>query len=259
MQTDQNQGGFYLGSDALSTTSTNTQTMVEYLWQNAYEPIVINRDEERSNSGDAHKILNLMATKVQSAEKSIAKRVEQALSQPVGSAGNLIDLETLVGTGTVGSIGGATDTFWQSTVTASGSFAAQGLTDMTTAYYAVASSADMDTPNFIFTTKTIYQRYENTRLPLERIANGNLAANAGFKSLTFKGEPVAYGNFVRSGILFGLNLNYVKLYVDSATDFVITDFKEPINQTIKSAFCLWRGNMGTNNRRRQFKLTGITA
>lgn len=258
MEKDQNQGGFYLGDDPLATTSTNTQTMVEYQWQNAYEPIQITRDEERANSGSQHKILNLMATKMQSAEKAIARRVEQALSQPVGAANKLIDMETLVNTGTLGSIAGATDTFWQSTVTTSGVFATQGLTDMTTSYYAVSSSASQDTPNFIITTKTVFQKYEQTRTPLERISNGNLAANAGFKSLTFKGEPIVYGNYVRTGLMFMLNLNYVKLYVDSATDFIVTDFKEPVNQTAKVAFILWRGNMGTNNRRRLTKLTTIS-
>jgi len=232
--------------------------MVEFQWQNAYEPIQITRDEERQNSGDQHKILNLMAVKTQAAEKAIAKRIEQALSYPVAGAGKLLDLETIVGTGTAGSINGAVDTFWQSVVTTSGAFATQGLSDMTTAFYAVSSSADMDSPNLVLTNKTIFKKYEDTRLPLERISSGVLAANAGFKTLTFKGEPVVYGNFIRSGKMFLLNLNYLKFYIDSMTDFVITDFKEPVNQTAKVAYVLWRGAMGTNNRRRQAKLQSIT-
>lgn len=259
MEKDQNQGGFYLGDDVLATTSINTQTMVEYQWQNLYEPIQITRDEERSNSGDAHKILNLMATKMKAAEMSAAKRLEQALSQPVAGAGNIVDLETMVdSSGVCGSINGTNDTFWQATEVTSGVFATQGLTDMTTAYNAVSSSSSMGNPNFIITTKTIYQKYEATRLPLERISSGALAANAGFKSLTFKGEPIVFGNFIRSGLLFGLNLETIKLYVDSATDFIVTDFKEPTNQTAKVAFVLWRGSFGTNNRRRNFKLTTIS-
>jgi hypothetical protein len=201
VEKEQNNGGFYIGDDALATTQSNTQTMVEYQWQNAYEPIQITRDEERQNSGDSHKILNLMAVKTQASEKAIAKRIEQALSYPVAGAGKLIDLVT---------------------------------------------------------NKTIFKKYEDTRVPLERISNGNLAANAGFKSLTFKGEPVVYGNFIRSGRLFLLNLNYIKFYVDSATDFIITDFKEPVNQTAKVAYVLWRGQMGTNNRRRQAVLSSIS-
>lgn len=258
IESEQDNGGFYLGADVLNNTQDNTLTMVEYRWQNVYEPIVITRDEERSNSGSDHKILELVGTKMLLSEKAISKRMDQALSTPVGEANNLIDLETMINTGTLGSIAGGTDTFWQSTVTASGAFATQGLTDMTTAFYAVSGSSNEDTPTHILTNKTIFQKYEQTRLPLERISNGDLSANAGFRNLTFKGIPVMYGNFIGSGLMFGLNMNYVRLVVDSATDFATTEFITPTNQTVKVAYILWRGNFITNNRRRNFKLTGIT-
>ncbi len=259
IESEQDNGGFYLGADVLNNTQDNTLTQVEYKWQNVYEPINITRDEERSNAGDEHKILDLVGTKTILSEKAIAKRLDQALSTPVGAANNLNDLESIVGTtNTLGSISGGTDTFWQSTVTASGAFATQGLTDMTTAFYAVSASASEDGPTHIVTNKTIFQQYEQTRLPLERISNGDLSANAGFRNLTFKGIPVVYGNFIGSGLMFGLNFNYLNLYVDSATDMVTTPFITPTNQTVRVAYILWRGNLGTNNRRRNFKLTGIT-
>jgi hypothetical protein len=257
IESEQDNGGFYLGDDLLNSTQSDTLTMCEYRWQNCYEPIQITRDEERNNSGDIHKILDLAGTKTILSEKAIAKRMEQALSTPVGAANNLIDLETLVNTGTLGSIAGGTDTFWQSTVTASGAFATQGLTDMTTGYYAVSGGANTDNPTHFWTTKAVFQALENTRLPLERISN-TLTANSGFENLTFKGRPVMYGNFISTGLLFGLNENYVSLKVDSETDMVTTEFIQPTNQTLRVAYILWRGNLTTNNRRRHFKLTGIT-
>lgn len=256
----QSSGGFYLGSDTLNTTQPNVNTQVEYRWQNMYEPIQISRDEERANSGDMHKIVDLLGTKVQSAELAIAERAEEAFSTPVAEANNIVDLETLVNTGTLGTIAGATDTFWQATVTTSGSFAAQGLTDMATAHYAVSSSSSVDTVDTILTNKTIFQYFERTRLPLERVSNGNLTANAGFTNLTFKGTPVMYGNFIGSGLMFGLNSNYIDYVVDSETDFVMTPFLQPVNQTAKVAFILHRTTGPvTTNRRRHFKLQSITA
>lgn len=259
IKSDQNAGGFYLGSSALNTTQTDTETQVEYRWQNMYEPIQLNRDEERMNSGDEHKILDLVSEKIERSELAIAKRAEQALSTPVAGANNLIDIDTMVSTGTLGTIPGGTQTFWQSTVTASGSFAAQGLTDMTTATYAVASSATVDTPTIYITDKTNFQRFESTRLPLERISNGDLTANVGFRNLTFKGVPLVYGNFITSNTLLGLNMNYIDLVVDSETDMAMTPWVMPVNQTVKVAFILWRGNLCTMNRRRHFKLTGLLA
>jgi hypothetical protein len=254
----QNAGGFYLGADVLNNTQLLSTTLLEYKWQNAYEPIVINRDEERQNSGDMHKIIDLVGTKIQLSERAIQDRMENALSTPVGEANNLIDLETLVAAGTLGSIAGASNTFWQSTVTASGSFATQGLTDMTTATYQVSSSATVDNPTHYITNKVIFQKFEQTRLPLERISNGTMSANAGFTNLTFKGKPLVYGNYIGTGLIFGLNMNYIYLAVDSETDFVTTPFISPTNQTIKVAYILWRGNLLTNNRRRHFKLTSVT-
>ena len=186
----QSAGGFYLGADVLNNTQTNSLDTVEYLWQNAYEPIQITRDEERQNSGQVHKILDLVATKTELSRKAIVERLDQALSTPVGEANNLIDLETLVNTGTLGNIAGGTSTYWQATVTASGVFSTQGLTDMATATLAVSSSANIDNPTAYITTKTIWGKFWNTRLPLERLANGDMTANAGVKNLTFMGVPV---------------------------------------------------------------------
>lgn len=258
IESQQDEGGFYLGADVLNNTQTNTLTMVEFKWQNAYEPIQLTRDEERQNSGSEHKILDLVATKTMLSEKAIAKRLSQAFSVPVAGAGNLIDLTTLVNTGTLGSIAGATDTFWQATSVTSGAFATQGLPDMNNAYYTVSSGANEENPTHILTTKAIFQKYEQTRLPLERISNGDLSANAGFKNLTFKGIPIVYGNYISSGVMYMLNMNYVKLVVDSATDMYTTPFISPTNQMVRVAYILWRGNLITNNRRRQVKLTSIS-
>lgn len=253
----QDDGGFYLGADVLNNTQGNDTGLVEFRWQNAYEPISITRDEERQNSGDMHKIIDLVATKMELAERAIKDRIDQALTTSVAQANNLLDLETLVNTGTLGTINGGTDTFWQSTVTASGNFAAQGLTDMTTATYAVSSSASVDNPTVYLTNKTIYQKFGQTRLPLERISN-SLTANAGFTNFTFMGKPLTYGNYVGTGLLFGLNFNYIYWAVDSATDFITTPFISPTNQTVKVAYILLRCNLITNNRRRHFKLTGLS-
>ena len=254
----QDDGGFYLGADVLNNTQGHDTTIVEFRWQNAYEPITVTRDEERMNSGATHKLLDLVGMKTQLSERAIQDRLDQALSTPVSTANNLIDVDTLVGTGTLGTIAGGTYTFWQATRTTSGAFATQGLTDMVTGTYAVSSSAMVDNPTVYLTTKTIFQKFEQTRLPLERISNGSLSANAGFTNLTFKGKPVIYGNYVGSGLLYGLNMNYIYLAVDTATDLVTTPFITPTNQTVKVAYILWRGNMVTNNRRRHFRLGSIT-
>ena len=254
----QTAGGFYLGADILNNTQLNTLNTVEFKWQNAYEPIQITRDEERQNSGEVHKILDLVATKTELSRKAIVERIDQAITTPVADANNLEDLETIVNTGALGNLNGSTDTFWQATVTTSGAFATQGLTDMNTATLAVSSSANLDNPTIYITNKTVWGKYWATRLPIERLSNSDMTANAGAKNLTYMGVPVVYGNHTGSGLLFGINQNYTYLVVDTMTDLITTDFIMPTNQTVKVAYYLWRGAFVTNNRRRNFKLTSIS-
>jgi hypothetical protein len=241
----------------MNTTQGDNTQLCEFKWQNMYEPIQITRDDERQNAGSSHKLLDLVGTRIQLAELAIKDRLGQALVTDVSDSNNLIDMSSLVGTGTLGTVAGATDTWWQSTVTSSGAFATQGLTDMQTLYYALSSSSVQDNPTHIITTSAIFQKYEQTRLPLERIQNTD-TANAGFVNLTFKGVPIIYDQYVDSGTLYMMNTNYWNLVVDSATDFVTTPFIAPTNQTVKVAFILWRGQQTTNNRRRFGKLTSVS-
>lgn len=262
MVNKQDDGGFYLGADVLNNTQKNFANQVEFLWQNAYEPIQLTRDEERQNNGDAHRIMSLIGAKTMSSQKAIADRLEQAVSAPLASANNLLDLQTMCDTGPYGSLSGSTTTAWQATKITSGAFSSQGLTDMTTATYLVSAAANVDNPTHYITNKTVFQKFEQTRLPLERISqSGNGAgstASAGFTNLVFKGRPVMYGNYINAGIMLGINMNYVHLTVDSATDLITTDFMSPVNQTVRVAYILWRGALWTDNRRRNFQLNSIT-
>ena len=63
IESKQDDGGFYLGADVLNNTQGHDTTLVEFKWQNCYEPIQITRDEERSNAGDMHKIIIVVILK----------------------------------------------------------------------------------------------------------------------------------------------------------------------------------------------------
>ena len=253
----QTDGGFFLGRDPLNTTQGENAILCEYRWQNAYEPIQITFDDEMDNSGDEAKLIDLAGVRMKQAELAIKDRLGQALVTSVAGANNLIPLSTLVATGTLGTVAGGTDTFWQSTVTTSGAFATQGLTDMQTLYSTLSSSSMMDTPTHAITTRTVWNRFYATRLPLERLMNTS-TGSAGFQNITFNGIPVIWDQYCDSGVLYMLNSNYWNLTVHEKVDFTTTDFIRPSNQMVKVAFILWRGNQTTDNRRRLGKLQSIT-
>src|SRR4051812_38326089 len=62
------QGGWYAGSDTLDTTYTDVMTAAEYSWKQVYENITIQRIDEIKNSGDPAK-LNFVKQKTMIAQK----------------------------------------------------------------------------------------------------------------------------------------------------------------------------------------------
>ena len=245
----------YSAYGTLDTTPQEGMTVAEYNWKQYAGTLSISRKERRQNSGE-DAVINLVEAKAKQLEISLQEQLEEDALKATPGADDLDSVDTLVGTGTVGGIAGATLTFWQSTVTASGSFAGQGLSDMRTGYNTV--SKGNDAPDLGLSTQTVFEYYENTLQPQQRFTNTKLL-DGGFQSLMFKGMAMTWSEKVISGYLYMLNSKYLSLDVDKETDFVTTPFIEPTNQDAATAKLLFMGNLTCSNRKRQFKMTGITA
>lgn len=251
-------GGWYSGYEQLNTTPQEGLRPAEFLWRQCAYSITISRLEERQNSGK-HRMINLLESKTYQAEQSIRDAIASALLATSRSSKAINTLNELIdSSGTVGGIGRTGNSWWQSTETASGSFAGQGISDMRTLYNTISSSAGKDHPDLIVTTRTIYEYYENALLPQVRYQSLEMA-NASFESLRFKAADIVYDQYADSGIMLMLNSKYITLVIDKATDFITTPFVKPANQDAKTAQILFMGNVTTNNPRRLGKLTGITA
>ena len=251
-------GGWYSGYESLDTTPQEGMRPAEFLWAQCAYSISISRLEERQNSGK-NRMINLLEAKTYQAENSIKDRIAQAIfatskvSKAIETLAELVD-----SSGTIGGIARATNSWFQATETASGSFAAQGISDMRTLYNVISSSAGKDHPDLIISTRAIYEYYENALLPQVRYQSLEMA-NAGFESLRFKAADIVYDQYATSGVIYQLNSKYVTLVVDKETDFITTPFVKPANQDAKTAQILFMGNITVNNPRRLGKLTGVTA
>ncbi len=248
--------GPYNGYETFDTTPQENTNLAEYQWQQAYATITISGRDEMINSGE-QQLIDLLAVKIQQAELSLRDDVGKAVMQSVPTYAQLSPLSTIVNTGTLAGIAGATETYWQSTVTSSGAFASQGLTDMRTLFNTISASGSSDHPDAGFTTQTVFEAYESILEPKERITNTALA-DAGIRNLEFKGIPLTYDQYCDSGILYFLNSNYLSLVIHSERDFTTTPFVKPTNQDAKTAAILLMFAQTTNNRRRQGKLTSIS-
>jgi len=248
---------FYNGYDTLDTTPQEGFTTAQYKWKEAAVSIsVSNREENIQNSGSSA-VMNLVQQKIKQATLSLKDLINTALYAATPGSNDVTSLATLVlASGTIGDINSATYSWWQSDVDASGSFAAQGRSDMLTLYNALLVAGDA--PDFIVTTPTVHAYYEGSQIPQLRYTSNN-SADASFGTLTFKGIPVLMDVAATAGVMYFLNSKNLEFYISAGNDMKMTEWVKPSNQTAKVAQLIMACELATNNRRRLGKLTGITA
>ncbi len=246
----------YSQYETLDTTPQEGMTIARYSWRQYGATIAISGREKRSNMGEAG-MIDLLEAKTKQAELSLRNLISTDL-WGTNAAGNQLDGLDLVvdSTGTVGGLNQSTFAWWASTETGSGSFAAQGISDMRTLYNTI--SFGNDAPDACFTTQAVHEFYEDTLQPQARYQSMK-AADAGFQNLLFKGIPVLFDRDVASGRLYFLNSEYMNMVVHRDANFSTGKFIEPENQDASVAKILLQANVTTNNRRMHGKLTGITA
>lgn len=251
-------GKWYSGYEQLDTTPQEGMRPAEFLWRQCAYSISISRLEERQNSGK-HRMISLLEAKTFQAEQSIRDAIAESLFATTRAAKEINTLNELVDSaGTIGGVARATNSWWSATETSSGSFAAQGISDMRTLYNTISSSAGKDHPDMIMTTQSIYEYYENSLTSQVRYQSMEMA-NAGFESLRYKAADIVYDQYCNSGVMYMLNSKYMSLVIDKETDFAVTPFIRPSNQDAKTAQILFMGNVTINNPRRLGKLTSVTA
>ena len=248
----------YSGAETLDTTLQDEFTVAKYDWKQYSATVGITGRERRQNNGEAA-MIDLLSGKVKVAEMSLRDRMSlDVFGDGTGNNNkNMGGLDLLVSaTSTAGLLAPATYTWWVSTVTSGGSFAAQGIDDMRTTFNTI--SFGNDKPDFIVTTQDVFEFYEKALQPQERFVDIK-SADAGFQNLTFKGVPMHFDRDCNSGTMYFLNSNYLNLVVHSQADFSTGEFLTRVDQDVTSSKILWQGNMTTNNRRYLGKITGITA
>jgi hypothetical protein len=94
---------------------------------------------------------------------------------------------------------------------------------------------------------------------------GTVAANQGFRALTFRGIPVVADEKCTAGAIFTLNEKHLFFYVipqpgrEVKAGFAWTGFKEPVNQDADAGQFLWYGQFITDSPRLHARRTGVTS
>ena len=246
-------GGWYSGTDTLTTTDSQIITAAEYDWKFLYENITILGTEEIKNSGETAK-LKLAKQKMEVAEKTMADRLGTGLYSNATDAKSIVGLQQIVGTSnTIGGISQSTYTWW----------AAQLNTSVTTLSLSAmqgrysACRVDNDKPSVIMTTDALYDIYWSLLQPQQRFQDSK-TASAGFDSLMFNSTPVISDSHCPSGDMYFLNEKYLHLYYHPSQNMNFEPFLKPVNQNLRVAKLYWAGAFGSSNNRMHGAFTAIT-
>lgn len=251
---------FYNGYDLLDTTPQEGFTGAQYKWKEAATSVsVSNREETIQNTGKSE-VFNIVKAKMDQAEMSLKSIINTALYNTAPAATAINSLPIMVDTtSTIGDVNSTTNSWWQALVTGSGSFATQGLSDMTTMFNTLITRGGGSLPvDLIMTTPTVHAFYEGKLTPNIRYEK-TLTAEGSFTDLQFKTAAVRFDVACNSGVMYFLNTDALELIVNSGNDFKMTEFVKPSNQTAKVAQLVVAMELTTNNRRRLGKLTSIVA
>jgi hypothetical protein len=248
---------FYSGYDTLATTPQEGFTTTQYKWKEAAVSIsVSNREENIQNVGPSA-VENLVDAKIKQATMALKTLLNTSLYTVAPAATEIGSLATTIdATSSIGDINSTTYSWWQSDVNTSGSFAAQGRSDMLTLYNALLVEGGK--PDILVTTPSVHAYYEGSLVPQQRYES-NSVGNASFKELMFKNAQVVFDNACTSGVMYFLDSRHIQLYISSGNNMKMTNWKEPSNQTARVAQLLMACELVANNRRRLGKLTTISA
>lgn len=269
--------------DVITVRPVNSLTAAQYPWKQFYATIAISGLEEAQNSGRNARI-NLIDTKVEQAEQTMRSKLNKMVLGTYSSAtpandfyslGTIIDNTTPVGGINPADVGAE---FWKSYEAAVGAVDAAGLeTAFRTAMMSVSDNGG-DEPDLLVAAPDVYAFYESTLTPQVRYTDTN-KANLGFRNLLFENAPMVWDADMPAGTVYGINSKYVGLVIHRDRNFEQSPFSAsmvgpvgtlatpaqagvglPSAETIDArvSFITTYGNLTTRNRRRLFKLTGIT-
>lgn len=245
----------YSGYDTISLTPQTGITAAEFDWKQLAGSIAISGIEEAQNAGES-RVINLLETKIMQLEESLQDKLQSMFyADGTGNSGkDWMGIAAIVAnTGTVGNINGTTTAWWRSTQTALGG--ALTIAALTSMFNTVANGSDV--PDGIFTTQSLYEKYEALLAPNLRYTDTKMA-DVGFQNLMFKTAPVFLDKSCTAGTVYMLNSKYLTVVGHKDRWFEQTSFIRPENMDARYALITAYGNLTVRRRDAHGKITGAT-
>ena len=256
----------YAGDGELNITQNPGRTPAFFNWKQAATAAVISGLEKRQNAGESA-ILDLAKDRIAAAEMELADELTtDCYSDGTANASKQVTgLTAMIATtptsGTYGDINSANNTAWRNQVATSiGAGAVNLVSNLRTEFNNCSEGQGAKTaPDAIFTTQTVHEIAEAVVAPAIRYAGGGGKGEISINPF-FRGAEFFWDGHCTDGVLYILNSNHIFLFIHKDANLAMAEggFQRPVNQDSYSVPLLFQGNMGTNNRRKLGKMTGIS-
>lgn len=255
---------WFAGADTLDVSPVDTLDAAQYYWRNLNASITITMEDELNNTGK-EQIVDLLDAKIMQAKLTISANLNESLFTGTGNEARkrIVGMQTLIDTGTVGGIAGATYPDWRAYKEATGG--ALTIAYMKTARNTINQGKGGSPVKFIVTTQTLFEKYESLLTPtyqmdpLVRSKEAERLGDVGFTALSYAGIPISWDADVPSGEMYFLNAENLKLFVHEMANNKMTESNAPVDQHVSVRHIVMRCALGTNRRKSLGKLTGKTA
>lgn len=247
-------GGWYSGADTLDNSDIDVITSAEFDWKQHYQSIVIKRDDELKNSGDAA-IIKFVAAKSKNAERSMRDRLATGVWNAGTTTGAILGIRSFLSTSnTYGGISQTTYSWWAANVDSTSTTLSLPVLQAQWG----AATIDSDSPTVSLTTQALYNSYYALLQPQQRFMDSE-TAKGGFTSLMFNGKPVIVDSKAPTSAWAMLNEEYLHFMPHKDENFRFEPFSKPVNQNLKIAHIYWMGVFASSNNRMHSYLSALTA
>lgn len=273
---------FYSAYQNLDVSPQDGMAPARFEWKQLSGSVSISRLEERQNASK-NKIIDLLNAKMEQLRISLGEKLGRIAYADGSEDSNqaFLGLDALVEAGSnsvVGGIDSSANTWWRNqqndvsgvgggnfNAAGSGGDTIIGQTWMRQMYNTCTRGNQM--PTLGLTYVTTFEEYEASLTANQRFVDTETASH-GFQNLRFKNAIVSWdqdyivGNtglptVGEIGRFYFLNENFIKVILDSGTNFINTPFIRPHNQDARTSQILVMGNMVVTNRQRHGVIYGI--
>lgn len=260
-------GGSYEYADTFDVSYKKTDDYLTFQWRGAYVNVTIDNWTLALNNG-VEGVVPLLEAKMHNAEAKVVDMLSSwIMSDP--SDGKAFD-----GLWNGVDDGNTYGTYGAITRTAGFSYGSTGYTSLNSYVDSTGGNITLDRlryamgqatigtrkPDLILCRQNIYDQIWARTQPQQRFLGdrNNDLVNVGFEGITFDGAAILVDNHLPSGVVYGLNTDYIKFVINKDRNFHFSDWQRPINSDQRIAQILVIGNLIVQAPRLCFKFTGLT-